>query len=136
MDSYVHDNWWNGVWCDIECNAFTVKDSTITDNGKVGIVNEQTTGLTLISGNAIKGNGRNEAVSALSRTRAGLLIINSANADIYGNTFGRNYHRYGIYVHEGKLPPDVSGISIHGNTMNGDRINGCGLSGVNCNLND
>jgi hypothetical protein len=71
MDSYVHDNWWNGVWCDI----------------------------TLISGNAIKGNGRNEAVSALSRTRAGLLMINSANADIYGNTFGRNYHRYGIYVH-------------------------------------
>jgi hypothetical protein len=136
MDSYVHDNWWNGVWCDGECNTFTVKDSTITDNGKVGIVNEKTTGPALITGNIIKRNGRNEAVSALPRTRAGLLIINSTNADINGNIFGRNYHQYGIYVHEGKPPPDVSGISIHENTMNGDRINGCGLSGVTCKLNN
>ena len=128
-NSYIHHNWWNGVWCDGECNAFTVKGSTITDNGKAGIADEMSTGPALISGNTIKRNGWNDQV--LTR-RAGLLLSDADHVEAYGNTFGSNF-RYGIEVFDtaGRLP-NVSDIRIHDNTMNGDRIVSCSISGVTC----
>ena len=129
LNSTLQHNWWNGVWCDGECNAFTVKGSTITDNGKAGIADEISTGPALISGNTIKRNGWNDQVVT---RRAGLLLSDSDRIEAYGNTFGSNF-RYGIEIVDtkGRLP-NVTNISIHDNTMNGDSIVGCSITGVSC----
>jgi hypothetical protein len=133
LNSTLQQNWWNGVWCDGECNTLTVKGSTITDNGKAGIAYEMTSGPTLISGNIIKRNGWNDKVTT---KRAGLLMNDSDQAEAYSNTFGGNYP-YGVQVADSRERlPDVSDIWIHHNTMNGDSIVGCSISGVTCESNN
>jgi hypothetical protein len=130
VNSNIYHNWWNGVWCDEECNSLNVQNSRITDNGKSGIHYEISTGPTTISGNTIQRNGWNDAVP---NRRAGLLIVDSANADVYGNTFGDNFNHIGVEVVDYKdREPAVSNISIHNNTMNGDLVVGCGLLGADC----
>jgi hypothetical protein len=130
VNSHVHHNWWNGVWCDEECNALTVQNSRITDNGKSGIHYEISTGPTTISGNTIQRNGWNDSVP---NRRAGVLVVDSANADVHGNTFGDNFNDIGVEVVDYKdREPAVSNISIHDNTMNGDLLVGCGLPGADC----
>ena len=133
--SYIHHNWWNGVWCDEECNAFEVQSSRITDNGKAGIAYEWSTGPAVISGNTIQGNGWNDKVTT---RRAGLIINDSAHADVYNNTFGENA-LYGIELADrSDRVPDVkmTDISVHDNKMNNDVIVGCSLSGVSCQSNN
>jgi hypothetical protein len=133
LNSTIRDNYWNGVWCDNDCDVFTVKDSTITHNGKAGIANEVSSGPALFTGNTIKRNGWNDAVTT---RRAGLLINESKHVKAYGNTFGGNF-RYGIEVadSQGRLP-NATDIAIHDNTMNGDLITGCSISGVSCSRNN
>ena len=128
-NSYIHDNYWNGVWCDEECNAFKVQNSRIIHNGKAGVSYEWSTGPAIISGNTIQRNGWNTAVTT---RRGGLIIVDSAHADVYGNTFGNN-SRHGIEVADwAARSPAVTDVSISNNTMNGDSIVGCSLSGVSC----
>jgi hypothetical protein len=127
LNSRITDNYWNGVWCDGGCGAFTVKNSVIARNGKAGIHNEISDGPSLFTGNTIKGNGI--LGSAVLRV-AGLLIVESTNVEAYGNTFGGNV-RYGVHIASGSRHA-LSGIKFHDNTMNGDPMKGCDLSGVNC----
>jgi hypothetical protein len=128
-NSYIHHNWWNGVWCDEECNALTVQNSKIVDNGKAGIADETSSGPALFTGNTIQRNGWNDAVTT---RRAGLLINDADHAEAYGNTFGGNF-RYGVEMadSQGRLP-NVTDNSIHDNTMNGDLTVGCSISEVSC----
>jgi hypothetical protein len=130
IKSNIHHNWWNGVWCDGECNAFRVKDSKITDNGKSGIHYEWSTGPTLITGNTIQRNGWNDTVP---NKRGGLLIVDSTNADVHGNSFGDNFQNIGVHLVDYKIrEPATSNIAIHDNTMNGDLVVGCDLPGASC----
>ena len=133
INSNIHHNWWNGVWCDEECGAFVVQNSTLTDNGKAGISDEWSTGPADISGNTIKRNGWNDEVTT---KRAGLIIMDSTHVDAYDNTFGNNT-AHGIEVGDwpGRLP-NVNDVSIRDNTMNGNGIVGCSLSGVSCERNN
>jgi hypothetical protein len=127
LNSRIHDNYWVGLWCDLDCNAFTVKNSTITANGKAGIRDEISAGPAIFSGNTIQGNG---ALAAADR-HAGLLIMSSANVDAYSNTFGANVG-HGVEISEDVRPPAVSNVKVHDNTMNGNSIKGCTLSGTSC----
>jgi hypothetical protein len=130
INSNIHHNWWNGVWCDEECNALTVRDSKITDNGKSGIHYEISTGPTVITSNTIQRNGWNDAVP---NKRGGLLIVDSTNADVYSNIFGDNFQNIGVQVVDYKdREPAVSNVSIHGNTMTGDLVIGCEFTGASC----
>jgi hypothetical protein len=133
VNSNIHHNWWNGVWCDEECGAFTVQNSTLTDNGKAGISDEWSTGPANISSNTIKRNGWNKEVTT---KRAGLIVMDSTHVDVYNNTFDGNT-LYGIEVGDwpGRLP-NVNDVSIRDNTMNGNSIVGCNLSGVTCERNN
>ncbi len=128
LNSVIRDNYWVGAWCDIDCNAFTVKNSTITGNGKAGIHDEISDGPAVFSGNTIKGNG---TLTAADR-HAGLLVMSSANVDAFDNDFGGNALRNGVQVAEDSRPPRLSNIKIHDNTMNGDNVVNCTLSGVQC----
>jgi hypothetical protein len=131
LNSRIQDNYWVGLWCDIDCNAFTVKDSIITGNGKAGIHDEISSGPAIISGNSIRGNG---TLAAADR-HAGLLIMSSANVDAYTNTFGNNVG-YGVKIVEDSRSPTLSNIKVHDNTKNGDRMDGCTLPGVSCQNNN
>lgn len=128
-NSYIHDNAWTGVWCDIECNRFEVHDSTIINNGARGIFYEISTGPAIIEGNIITGNGAE--AHRLSRGAGGLRVASSRNLDAFGNSFGNNIEG-GFKVLEDSRSPVTGAISFHDNAMNGDITTGCNLAGVSC----
>jgi hypothetical protein len=127
LNSHIHDNYWVGVWCDGYCDGLTVKGSTITGHGKAGIHDEISNGPAVISGNTIRGNG----ILGAADRHAGLLIMSSANVDVYNNTFGANIG-YGVLVTEDARAPVMSNVKVHDNTTNGDGFRGCTLAGVSC----
>lgn len=133
INSTIRDNYWAGVWCDIECNAFEVHDSTITGNGKAGIHYEISSGPAVVEGNTIQDNGHALFPSTVLTRRSGMLIISSANADVYGNTFGGNNTDAVEVANDGRLPV-VSNVKVHDNALNDDPLTGCDLSGgvVSC----
>jgi hypothetical protein len=126
-NSVIRDNYWNGVWCDIDCTALTVKNSVMTGNGKAGIQNEISSGPAVISGNTIKNN----STLFNANRHAGLLIVSSSHVDAYNNSFGGNAGPGVLVVDDGRSP-GVSDVRIFDNTMNSDAIRGCLLSGVTC----
>ena len=127
LNSRIEDNYWVGLWCDLDCNAFTVKNNIITGNGKAGIHDEISSGPAIISSNTIRGNG----TLAAADHQSGLLIMSSANVDAYSNTFGANVGP-GVWIDEDSRPPTLSNIKVHHNTRNGDSIVGCRLGAVSC----
>ena len=128
VDSNIHDNYWAGVWCDLECGRFEVRDSTLLGNGRAGIHYEVSSGPAVFEGNKIRRNG---GASYVWGHHGGILIVSSRNAEVYGNTF-RSNNNYGIDVVEDSRSPVTGGVSVHNNTMNGDGVAGCGLGGVSC----
>jgi hypothetical protein len=130
-NSYIHDNYWSGVWCDLECNAFEVRDSKLVRNGKSGIHDEISTGPAVFSGNVIRDNG----IPGRSTRLGGILIVGSSNVDAVNNTFGGNTQgAMQVYNDSRTLP--VSEVSIHNNTLGGDLLRGCDTKGVMCLRND
>jgi hypothetical protein len=127
QNSYIHDNYWAGVWCDDNCGTMRVQGSRLINNGKAGIHTEISVGPQIISGNTIQGNGHFESWSL----EAGLLINSVRDVEVYNNTFGNNLD-HGIRVVEDSRWPVTGDVSIHDNTMNGNLLNGCSISGVSC----
>jgi hypothetical protein len=127
LNSRITNNYWNGLWCDEQCGALSVKNSVLSGNGKAGIHYEVSTGPAVVAGNTIKGNG------GLARANAhdGLLVVSSAHVDAYNNTFGGNVGA-GFQVKEDSRWPAVNDVSIRDNTMNLDGMIGCLISGVSC----
>jgi hypothetical protein len=125
--SEVTYNYWNGVWCDNDCNALTVKNSTLSRNGKAGIQNEISSGPAVITGNNIMGNSQLVAANR----HAGLLIVSSSRVDVYNNTFGDNVGPGVKFIDDGRSP-GLSDVKFHNNIMNLDALEGCHLSGVSC----
>ena len=131
LNSRIDDNYWNGVWCDNDCDAVTVKGSTITGNGKAGIHDEISAGPAIFSGNTIRGNGH----LAAANQHAGLLVVSSSNVDAHSNTFGESA-RHGVRIIEDSRTSGLSNVVVRDNAMNGDPLEGCELSGVSCQNND
>ena len=127
LNSYIHDNYWVGLWCDIDCDALSVKGSTLTGNGMAGIHQEISSGPALISGNTIKGNGH----LAPADRHAGLLVMSSKNVRAHNNTFGSNFG-HGVEISEDRRRPRMRHVKIYDNTMNGDSLRGCKRRGVTC----
>jgi hypothetical protein len=138
VNSYIHDNEWVGVWCDLECGdgpggstepQFEVRDNRIENNGGRGIFYEISYGPAIIEGNTITGNGA--VAKSIGRQYAGLLVNGSQQLDAYGNTFGNNVD-YGFRAVEDSRIPDLADVKFHDNTMNGDPADGCSRTGVSC----
>jgi hypothetical protein len=129
-NSRFTDNYWAGVWCDIECGAFEVHDSVLTGNGKVGIDDEISSGPAIFEGNTIKNNG----TLSTANKHTGLLVVDSTNVNAYGNTFGGNVE-YGVEVAKTGRSPGIGKVKVHHNTKRGDRLKGCVISGVSCKRN-
>lgn len=142
-NSYVHDNLGNGVWCDVQCGDYTVVDNWISFNSRKGVHYEKSgesdeivryVGTAYIARNVVQNNGW----GMREHGDAGIRGVSSKNMIIEHNILGGNVFNNGIKINEdGRLSGDrhgwpVSNIVIHRNTMNGDRIKGCELSGVTC----
>jgi hypothetical protein len=142
-DSYVHDNAWDGIWCDY-CDhvAFVIRDSTLVRNGRSGI-NWEVSGdavdgdHALIKNNKIRNNGWN--TDGPASPWAGIIINDASNIEIVGNTFGGNDvgpdsdDTRAIQIYEGtRNPPPTHDVFIHDNVLNGDQIQSCTSTGVTC----
>ncbi|MEA2505506.1 MAG: hypothetical protein QOH48_124 [Actinomycetota bacterium] len=136
INSTVDHNYGNGVWCDMQCGAFTVKGSQVTYNVSTGIHDEISQGPAVIANNVVKYNN-----TAKEAGHGGIGIIDSKNVSVYGNKLGGNKGT-GISAREdaraGCGPPSnlcgyqLYNVSIHDNYLNGDALYGCGTSGVKC----
>jgi len=125
-NSKFTDNYWNGFWCDVECNATEVHDSVLSSNGKAGLAYEISSGPAIFEGNVISANGH----LASANRHVGLLIVESSNVEAYGNTFGENVEQGALFAQGDRHP--LANVSFHDNAMNGDLTKGCDLSGVSC----
>lgn len=126
-NTLVQSNYWVGVWCDLDCNSFEVRGSTVRDNGEAGIKAEVTTGPNRIHDNTVTGNGHLQGWAR----EAGISLVSAADADVYRNTLGGNQN-YGVDAHDDARAPVMTNVIIRDNTLNGDTLNGCGYVGVDC----
>jgi hypothetical protein len=127
QNSYIHDNYWAGVWCDENCGTLRVENNTIVGNGQRGVHTEISIGPQVISGNTIQGNGHFESWSL----EAGVLISSVRDVEVYNNTFGGNLD-HGVQVVDDGRWPVTGDVSVYGNAMNGDPLNGCLILAVSC----
>ncbi|MFN2490277.1 MAG: right-handed parallel beta-helix repeat-containing protein [Actinomycetota bacterium] len=129
-NSYVHDNTGVGIWCDVGCDGgtFTVQNNTVTNNVRGGIRYEISASAALISGNVVKNNNLENKGG-----HGGIEINSSRNAVVENNVLGGNKGA-GIIVNGGRSP-GTANITIRNNTLNGDRVSGCGAS-VSCATNE
>ena len=129
---YVHDNYWDGIWCD-HCDhvAFVIRDSKLVQNGRSGIDWEVSGDAVegdhaLIKNNKIRNNGWN--TDGTASPWAGIIISDSSNIEIVGNTFGGNDEAPGsggklaIHLRGERNPQPMHDVYIHDNVLNGDWI--------------
>jgi hypothetical protein len=152
---FVHDEQGNGLWCDVGCSddpareeeGFHVYDSVVVNNGRAGIRYENSPNTALFQRNEVHANGSDA-------TRGGIDIRDSQNATVEFNVFGGATFKY-INHPENNLetvtyPPNterigiratdsgrsnrvnLSNILVKDNTMNNERIIGCGGTRVVC----
>jgi hypothetical protein len=138
INSEIRNNYWDGLWCDIECDELDVSGSTISRNGKAGIHHEisgHTGRESNIENNRIQQNG----IEGRSVYMGGLLIVGGENVTVSGNTFGSNIAKVGVLVKMDRRIDDADDskdIVIENNTLNGDALTGCAISGVSCTRNN
>lgn len=136
-DSYVHDNLWDGVWCDEDCGRLVVENSRIEDNGKAGVHFEITpkTNLAvepsrasaLVAGNTIRGNGYTSAPTR----KAEMIIVSSQNADVRDNEFGGSPSPAVLLGDDDRAL--TANNAVRNNTLNGDDLaSACGRFGTVC----
>ena len=126
--SYVHDNFNNGIWCDVGCGSFVVIGNRVKHNAGNGIFVEISQGPATIANNIVKNNN-----TADLGVHGGISITDSKDVNVYGNTLGGN-NKFGI---AGRMDQRtfgwvISGVKVHGNALHGDALLGCDLAGQVC----
>ena len=145
---FVHDEQGNGLWCDVGCSndpargakGFNVYDSVVVNNGRAGIRYENSPNTAFLERNEVHANGSDA-------TRGGIDIRDSQNATVEFNVFGGaqfrfidplnklvtvtyepNNERIGVRATDSGRSDRVnlSNILVTDNTMNNERIIGCG----------
>lgn len=136
-NSYIHDNYWVGIWCDYcKHGLFDIENNIIVNNGEAGVKWEMSGGWTtddraIIKNNVFRGNNRRE-----TQPWSGAVNISTANdVLIEGNMFSQNFVA-GINVvytgGRGSPQPDSRGVVIQNNLSDVDPTEGCSLAGVTC----
>ena len=125
-NSYVHDNAGIGIWCDVGCRygSFEVRGNTVVGNTVGGIRYEISASRAVISGNTVRGNNTIDKGG-----HGGIEINSSRNAVVEHNVVSGN-SRAGI-VANGRRDPGLANVAIRSNTLNGDKLTGCGAK-VTC----
>jgi hypothetical protein len=139
-NSYIHDQPGNGIWCDhCKYGSWVIEGNRFVHNGNHAVQWEMSGGWTsddraLVRNNTFRKNGWRT-----DRFAPGGVIISTANDIIVeGNTFGGQAANgaYAVYILFGASrnapQPDARGVVVQNNALNGDPLEGCGLTGVTC----
>jgi Right handed beta helix region len=114
--NYVHDNNGNGFWTDIDNLNALYEGNRAVGNAGVGIIHEISYAV-IVRNNVATGNGTGRG----GAYGAGILISNSRDAEVYGNTVTGN--KMGITANEldrgtGLYGPyEVRNLYVHDNTI-------------------
>lgn len=89
-DNYVHHNFGNGLWVDINNRDALIENNRVEFNAGLGIFLEISCG-GVIRNNHVEGNGTaTDNFPAWAGERAGITVANTPNAEVYGNTLVGN----------------------------------------------
>ncbi len=111
-DNYVHHNWGNGIWTDIENRDALIEGNRVEDNAGQGIFHEIGYAIR-IRNNVVRRNGHDLGRWAYG---AGILIAHSTGAEVDGNLVEDNFNGIlGIQQNrEGYL---LDSLWVHHNTV-------------------
>ena len=87
-NNYVHHNTGPGLWADIDNRSTLVEGNRVEDNAGVGII-EEISRSAVIRDNVVQRNGAGYHVWLHG---SGILVQNSSDVEIYGNTVAANYN--------------------------------------------
>ena len=95
-NNYSHDNYGPGLWTDIDNDGVLYEGNRVEDNYHAGIKHEISYSA-VIRNNTLKRNGFGNPYDVKG---AGILIANSPNVEVYGNTLIGNKHGIGAVQHD------------------------------------
>jgi hypothetical protein len=137
MNSYIHDQPGNGIWCDFcKFGHWDIHDNIFQHNGNHAIQWEMSGGWSSTDSAHVYNNTFIDNGWQTDKFRPGGVIISTANDILFENNVFQGLNTWGIsviYTASRNPPqPDSRGVVIRNNTMNGDTITGCDLAGVSC----
>jgi hypothetical protein len=118
--NYAHDNLGPGLWTDIENSGVLYENNRTARNVEAGILHEISYQAT-IRNNEIVDDGFSTAGTSLWYG-AGILISNSSNVEVYGNTVTNCMNAIGAIqanrgVGSNGQPYNLTDLSVHDNTV-------------------
>jgi len=132
--NFLHHNHGPGLWTDIDNINTLIEGNTVEDNDWRGIFHEISYAC-VIRNNAVRRNGFRLPGGAPSVTLegAGILVSNSANVEIYGNTVQDNRNGIGaVETDRGSGSHglyELANLSVHDNTIRQTTGHAAGLVG-------
>jgi parallel beta-helix repeat protein len=87
-DNFVHHNWGNGIWFDVDNYGGVIRGNTVEDNEFSGIYVEISRQV-LVENNIVNRNGRNHATDNW-RVVAGISVDTSSDITVRNNTLANN----------------------------------------------
>lgn len=138
--STISNSWGNGIWCDYcKYASWDIHGNTFTHNGNHAVQWEMSAnwlccvGSAHVYGNTFSGNGWQTGKTG----PGGIIISTAAHILVEDNTFdGTNTNAAYVLYSSGRLGADnyrtSQDVVIRNNTLNGDPMTGCSLTGVTC----
>jgi parallel beta-helix repeat protein len=137
---YSHDNVGNGMWTDCGTMNTTIEDNTVVRNFRKGIFVEISRGPVAVLRNVVKTNNSEDGFTA-----GGIAVMSSRNVHVEGNTLDGN-QRASINVRMDARAGNGETVScrlgfvpdqivVSGNSLGGEPLLGCSLTGVSCGTN-
>ena len=119
--NYVHHNFGNGLWVDINNRGYMIEDNTLVANSRSGIFAEISCSGT-IRNNHVEGNGHGDTTPDYM-SGSGILVSMSPGVEVYGNTLLNNpgggigaiqwnHKNVGAVS---KCVPDLKNLNVHHN---------------------
>lgn len=122
-NNFVHHNYGNGLWVDINNSSTLIEGNTVEDNQLNGINIEISCGVT-IRNNELSGNGFGSPYPSWM-TGSAILVSNTPNASVHGNSLNGNAKGIGgvHWDHPNlkavtKCTPDLKNYKVWDNTIN------------------
>ena len=124
--NYVHHNFGNGLWVDINNRGYLIENNLVVGNGRQGIHSELGCGGT-IRYNQVEGNGFTDQYPNWM-SGSGITVSNARDVEVYGNVLVDNAKGIGAihrdratksvaYSKVTKCVPDLRNLNVHDNII-------------------
>ncbi|MGZ8594590.1 MAG: right-handed parallel beta-helix repeat-containing protein [Actinomycetota bacterium] len=148
-DNLIERNIGNGVWCDVDCGAITIRNNVVRGSTRKGIFVEISRGPALIENNTVMYNNCSPVFwpnpkpacdlgdgtfgpQSSGAPGGGIAANSSVRVIIRNNILGGNMVA-GINFRDDSRPYNAPfQITVSGNVLNGDRMLNCDIPVVSC----